>query len=739
MQELKLDLSIKKGIDLVYAKQRDVGSKICIKLTDNEVDYVVPDDVTWSVWYSGVGFEGNYDKIDDRDAVVVNGSTATVELIYQMLDNPGPGEMCLVMNSADGTQLGLWNIPYFVEALPGADSKAATVYYQAFLQAREGAEDAAAKSEAAAGRSEAAAEDAQEAAKEAANKKPQDLKVTATFDTVVSDTISTGTAGVSAYDVATAISKGATVTLIDDDNRVYKYCGYRLEPNYSNAFFEAQEIDVKGITTYTATINNEGQASRTKYTREYGVLYTPQTLTPEQQAQARENIGAVGHSDLEVKAECNATSLSVTQESNYGVSNDKIVQLDGLEAVVVNANNNNVCFSIEYYGNRFYVYGANSLNVNNNDVLLLYTSEDVEAKSRKYDIVFEAKDYKYLICTTAYNCAEYNIAKINAYTYPDALTINGNEVSRPKDISDAIYSHSDDAHIYKESAKLDSMTTSTQVISAFDALMNDHPNYITKNDLGADSAGNRIFEYVFGNGKKNDYAGHKRPMDSSDDKPVILLLSGVHGYERSCVMGTYLFAKALAEKKIFAKLRNKYIVKIIPLSVPSAYNLNTYENSNGVNIDCNFDANWMKEEGVHPNGNAPADQLETQILQAWMNNNLDALVMINYHNSGYTEEISYMSGDSSHLTTETFKEKFFDAMYRIEDYLKQTYEKDNAFYAYTGHYTLPTGYNYANKVGLVGLLLEASWNVTNNGTNNDAISNKANAEILGNLMLECFD
>ena len=151
MQTFNLDLSAKRVIPLLYAKQRDVGAKIQVKLTDNKKEYAIPGGVTWSVWYSGASGEGNYDKIDDRDAVKVEGSTATVELIYQMLDNPGPGEMCLVMNSADGTQLGLWNIPYWAEALPGADSKAATAYYQAFLQAQ-------AKAEAAAGRAEAAAE-----------------------------------------------------------------------------------------------------------------------------------------------------------------------------------------------------------------------------------------------------------------------------------------------------------------------------------------------------------------------------------------------------------------------------------------------------------------------------------------------------------------------------------------------------------------------------------------------------
>ena len=36
MQTFNLDLSVKRVIPLLYAKQRDVGAKICIKLTDNE-------------------------------------------------------------------------------------------------------------------------------------------------------------------------------------------------------------------------------------------------------------------------------------------------------------------------------------------------------------------------------------------------------------------------------------------------------------------------------------------------------------------------------------------------------------------------------------------------------------------------------------------------------------------------------------------------------------------------------
>lgn len=308
MQELKLDLSIKKGIDLVHAKQRDVGTKILVKLTDNKVEYVVPDGVTWSVWYSGASGEGNYDKIDGRDAVVVNGSTATVELIYQMLNNSGGGEMCLVMNGTDGIQLGLWNIPYFVEAIPGADSAAAVQYYQAFLQAQ-------AKAEAAAARAEKAAGDARDAAESAINKKPQDLKVTATFDTPVDDPtgsgriITNGSADVSAYEIAVSIKSGTTAILVDNDNIVYEYNGYRLDPNYSNAFFRAEVPNANGITVYSVTIDSEGNASRVEFTFDYvgntndAVLYTPQTLTAEQQAQARENIKAATIDDTKAGAD----------------------------------------------------------------------------------------------------------------------------------------------------------------------------------------------------------------------------------------------------------------------------------------------------------------------------------------------------------------------------------------------------------------------------------------------------
>ena len=137
MQTIELDLAMRRIVPLLHAKQNDVGKKVAVVLTDNGAAYSVPGDAVFSVWYSGASGDGNYTAIDGRSAFSVSGNTVAVELITQMLQNKGPGQLCLLMNKADGTQLGLWNIPYFVEEIPGTGSKEATAYYTAFAKAVE--------------------------------------------------------------------------------------------------------------------------------------------------------------------------------------------------------------------------------------------------------------------------------------------------------------------------------------------------------------------------------------------------------------------------------------------------------------------------------------------------------------------------------------------------------------------------------------------------------------------------
>lgn len=138
MQIIELDLARKHPIEgdysIIQAKQGDVGRKFKVILTDNDHEYPVPQGAVFSVWYFGTSGEGNYSKIGQNSACVIEGNTVTVELITQMLANHGGGTLCLLMHGQDGTQIGLWNIPYAVEKVMGADGQAATQYYTALSE-----------------------------------------------------------------------------------------------------------------------------------------------------------------------------------------------------------------------------------------------------------------------------------------------------------------------------------------------------------------------------------------------------------------------------------------------------------------------------------------------------------------------------------------------------------------------------------------------------------------------------
>ena len=141
MQVINLDLSVKGIVPLLQAKQGDVGRKFQAVITDGGTAYAIPSGTSLSVWYSGASGEGNYshiglddDFLQSRSAFTVSGNTVTVELVAQMLACAGGGTLSLVMNGADGTQIATWNIPYFVEKIPGANSEGATQYYTAYAE-----------------------------------------------------------------------------------------------------------------------------------------------------------------------------------------------------------------------------------------------------------------------------------------------------------------------------------------------------------------------------------------------------------------------------------------------------------------------------------------------------------------------------------------------------------------------------------------------------------------------------
>lgn len=147
---------------VLHAKQSDVNRAFTAVFNNDGEAWAIPENAVVSIWYRGAAGEGNYTK-----GIEINGNTAVVPLVPQMLSVPGTGLLCIIINTAAGDQIGTWNIPYFVEEVPGSNSEAATEFYTAFSETASEVAASAIKASEYANEAAAAADAAQKAAEEA--------------------------------------------------------------------------------------------------------------------------------------------------------------------------------------------------------------------------------------------------------------------------------------------------------------------------------------------------------------------------------------------------------------------------------------------------------------------------------------------------------------------------------------------------------------------------------------------
>ena len=166
--------------------------------------------------------------------------------------------------------------------------------------------------------------------------------------------------------------------------------------------------------------------------------------------------------------------------------------------------------------------------------------------------------------------------------------------------------------------------------------------------------------------------------------------------------------------------RYKYIIKIIPCANPWGYDNDKRWNSNGVNTIRNFDANWSLHGTAFSDnysGPSAASEDETKVIQAWIDNNQNAIALIDYHNSSFSNEVSYISGSNAVNAVAVIKNGYRKCIDNIIGYwkTKRGMTASDAIYGYTGFIT--TGgmtQIYGQTQGIPSLTMESSWN--QNGT-----------------------
>lgn len=298
--------------------------------------------------------------------------------------------------------------------------------------------------------------------------------------------------------------------------------------------------------------------------------------------------------------------------------------------------------------------------------------------------------------------------------------------------------------VYVTSQRIKKFATYSDLIQAYDALVEEYPNIISKSELGAASDGQMLYEYIISSGNYNREG--LRGKDEEIEKPLVLLEAGIHGYEPESNTSLYVFVSDLIKGNLsLSSIRDNCNIKVIPCLNPYGYDHNRRGNANNVDLNRNFEVGWILQGDANANpsyygGPSAASEAETKIMQEWLRTNKNAVLFIDFHNSSYTNEISCMGGSNELEGMTSFKRKYLIGVHKLSSYLTSFFKiPDSSIWGYSFSSNLAgTSGSFRNSVGIVGGTLETSQNVNGEGANSP-ITIAVGADVLGTILLSCVN
>lgn len=283
--------------------------------------------------------------------------------------------------------------------------------------------------------------------------------------------------------------------------------------------------------------------------------------------------------------------------------------------------------------------------------------------------------------------------------------------------------------------------TEHDVYSKYDALMNTHSDYVTRETIGWDNSDNYpIRAYYF----TPPYVSilHGDTAQVLDDKPhykKIILTSGTHGNGTggdNCesIVALYEFAKALCENHVNNRhlydIRNNYQVIIVPLVNPWGVVNKSRYNSRGVDINRNFTNGW---EASEHSGNNSLSEPESIAIDALLSANNDALFCFDVHTrGGDTFQQTYPQILGICTDGDNIEHSFQASIGKV----KSKFDGFSAdLYRHGVFGCIRSQCRYYN---IHSATIECTFMAENNGQKHTALSNKVNIEMLINSIIECI-
>lgn len=213
---------------------------------------------------------------------------------------------------------------------------------------------------------------------------------------------------------------------------------------------------------------------------------------------------------------------------------------------------------------------------------------------------------------------------------------------------------------HEDTTRLNQNSTVSETLEVFEQLRTDGSYYITREELGVTEDGYRMYVYKVAPPITNP-SGKKHPK--------IILVSGLHGHEKT---GTYALAyllKDLLDNSTKNPVLN-YIRSSIELVILPCVNGWGWDNNNrltklGINLNRNFpcsnwhdfdnDTSYTEAGNYNSRGSAPLSEIHSRYIKKVIEENEDALCMIDIHTNGTNTQKTW------DICVPIYSHKFYDA------------------------------------------------------------------------------
>lgn len=193
--------------------------------------------------------------------------------------------------------------------------------------------------------------------------------------------------------------------------------------------------------------------------------------------------------------------------------------------------------------------------------------------------------------------------------------------------------------------EVDQITNSTisanDIYGPMNTLVSNNPSYITKTTLGNDATGvHPIYAYEF---KPVDVANN-----FSTKRPKIIIVSGVHGEEKSSVVSLRNFLVEMCNNwrnnELLEFMRFNVHLIVVPIVNTYGFTHNTRKNGNGVDINRNSSFRWDTSTSSDPasveyKGPAAFSEDEALYIRDIILSNKDAIAFYDYHTNGTSGDV----------------------------------------------------------------------------------------------------